>query len=190
MKEFYFESRLSGSGGQGLILAGIILAEAAVLENFNVSQTQSYGPEARGGASRSDVVISNSKIYYPKTTKLDLLLALTQESCDKFFFDLKNEGILIIDSTNVKNIPTSKSFVYPISQYAYEKFNTLLVTNIISLGIIQSLTQIVMEKSIKKAVSNRVPKHTEQLNLKALQFGMDLGKKDKKKVQEICPSIL
>ena len=94
MKEFYFESRLSGSGGQGLILAGIILAEAAVVENFNVSQTQSYGPEARGGASRSDVVISNSKIYYPKTTKLDLLLALTQESCDKFFFDLKNESAI------------------------------------------------------------------------------------------------
>ncbi len=181
MEEFYYEMRLSGSGGQGLILAGIIIAEAAVLDGFNVSQTQSYGPEARGGASRSDVVLSNSVIYYPKTTKLDLLLALTQEACDKYFFALKPEGLLIIDSSNVNNVPTTKAIQYPITMTAREKFGTTLVTNIISLGIIQIFSNVISKKSLKEAVANRVPPHTKKLNLEALELGFNIGEKLKKK---------
>ncbi len=101
-----YEIRLSGSGGQGLILAGKILAEAAAIyEGLNAVQTQSYGPEARGGASKAEVVISDTEIEYPKAIELDLLLSLTQESCMKYSSDLKEGGILIIDSSFVKDPP-------------------------------------------------------------------------------------
>ena len=88
-----YEARLSGSGGQGLILAGKILAEAAAIyENKNATQSQSYGPEARGGASKSEVIISDGDIDFPKATRLDVLLCLTQEACDKYVADLKEDG--------------------------------------------------------------------------------------------------
>ncbi len=185
----YYEIRLSGSGGQGLILAGIILAEAAVLDGFNVAQTQSYGPEARGGASRSDVVISNQKIFYPKTKNLDLLLALNQASCDKYFFDLKSKGILILDTTNISNVPTSLAFAYPISEYARDKFNNPIVANIISLGIIQGLTGIVQKKSMLMAITNRVPAQTHDLNTRAVKFGMELGMKDAARAMDMLNNL-
>ncbi|MFH0931386.1 MAG: 2-oxoacid:acceptor oxidoreductase family protein, partial [Candidatus Zixiibacteriota bacterium] len=101
-----YDIRLSGSGGQGLIFAGTILAESlGVYEDKNVAQTQSYGPEARGGASRSDLVFSSGEIYYPKAIKLDLLLALTQEACDTYYLNLKDDGILLVDSNLVDQPP-------------------------------------------------------------------------------------
>ena len=93
-----FEIRLSGSGGQGLILAGIILAEAAILDGKNAVQSQSYGPEARGGASRAEVIISNANIDYPKITNTDVLLSLTEEALLKYKYDLRDTGIIILDS--------------------------------------------------------------------------------------------
>ncbi len=100
----YQELRLSGSGGQGLILAGIILAEAALHDGKNVVQSQSYGPEARGGgASKSEVIISDAPIYYPKVNKCDILLSLTQKACDKYIDSLKAGGILILDNSVKKN---------------------------------------------------------------------------------------
>lgn len=96
------ELRLSGSGGQGLILAGIILAEAALYDGMNVVQSQSYGPEARGGASKAEVIISKSEINYPKVNKCDILLSLTQIACDKYIDSLKIGGTLIIDNSVVK----------------------------------------------------------------------------------------
>lgn len=189
MVDLYYEIRLSGSGGQGLILAGIIVAEAAVQDGFNVAQTQSYGPEARGGASRSDVVISNQKIYYPKTKNLDILLALTQQSCDKYFFDLKPHGILIVDTTHVSSTPTSKVFSYPISKLACDKFDTSMVANIISLGIIQGLTGLVTEKSMLKAVSGRVPSQTIELNIQAVKFGIELAGIDVPRAKELLNTI-
>ena len=102
-----YEIRLSGSGGQGLILMGIVLAEAiGIFEGKHVAQTQSYGPEARGGSSKSEVIVSDEEIDYPKAMKLDLLLAMNQKSCDEFYLDLKPGGLLIVDSTFVKQIPS------------------------------------------------------------------------------------
>jgi len=112
------ETCLSGSGGQGLILAGIILAEAAgIYDGKEAVQTQSYGPEARGGASRSEVVISNSAIDYPKVIKADILLALTQTACDKYVKNLNKDGILVADSTSVTEVPniSNKIYLFPIS---------------------------------------------------------------------------
>ncbi|MDY6915538.1 MAG: 2-oxoacid:acceptor oxidoreductase family protein [Candidatus Cloacimonadota bacterium] len=137
-KTFKKELRLSGSGGQGLITAGIILAKAAVLDELNVTQTQSYGPESRGGASRADVIISNSEFYYPEATNFDVLMCLTQEACDKYVVSLNAEGILIADSTHIKNIPLleAKVFEFPFTDHAIDKLGTSLPTNIMSLAFL------------------------------------------------------
>ena len=175
-----YELRLSGSGGQGLILAGLILAEAAgIYDNKNVTQIQSYGPEARGGASKSEVVISESEIDYPKVTHPDLLLALTQEACDKYSPDLREEGILIVDSFRVKRVPSPKAFSIPVTQIAKEEVGKELVTNIVALGIITELTGVVSREAVKRAVLDRVPRGTEELNRKALEVGFKIGREKK-----------
>ena len=173
-----YEIRLSGSGGQGLILAGKILAEAAAIyEGLNAVQTQSYGPEARGGASKAEVVISDGEIEYPKAIELDLLLALTQESCLKYSSDLKKGGILIIDSSFVKELPEGDYRIYsaPISEIAIEKVGKAVVTNIVALGILTKISKVISEDSVKKAILARVPKGTEELNMKAFDEGFKAG---------------
>src|SRR5210317_2115900 len=102
----HYEIRLSGAGGQGLILIGKILAEAAAIyDDMNATQSQSYGPEARGGASRSEVIISDEDIDYPKAVNIDLLLALTQESVSKYYGDLKDGGIMLVDEDACQDLP-------------------------------------------------------------------------------------
>jgi 2-oxoglutarate ferredoxin oxidoreductase subunit gamma len=169
-----YDVRLGGSGGQGLILAGKILAEAAAIyDGHNAVQTQSYGPEARGGSSKAEVVIRDGEIDYPKAMDLDLLLALTQESCTKFSCDLKDDGILIVDSENVKDTPDGKFKLYaiPITSIAAKKVGKIVVTNIVALGIITRLAGIVTEDSMRKAILARVPKGTEEVNMKAFDEG-------------------
>jgi len=184
MKE-RLEICLSGSGGQGLILAGIILAEAAgIYDEKEAVQTQSYGPEARGGASRSEVVISEEAIDYPKVIKSDILLALTQTACDKYVKNLNKDGILLADSTLVTELPDipNKTYLFPITETALKKFDTKLVTNIISLGIIVGLTEVVSREAIQKAVCSRVPVKAKEVNKKALLLGFDIAKDLKKKI--------
>ena len=169
------EIRLSGSGGQGMVLAAIILAEAAAIyDGKNATQSQSYGPEARGGSSKSDVVISNGDILYPKATDVDVLLAMTQESFDKYYSDLRPDGLLIIDQEGVQDLPTSKGKVVglPIVRLAKETVGKKVVANIIALGALVELTGVVSEEAIRKAVLARVPKGTEELNTRALEVGM------------------
>jgi 2-oxoglutarate ferredoxin oxidoreductase subunit gamma len=176
-----YEVRFSGAGGQGLILAGIILAEASgIYDGKNVAQTQSYGPEARGGASKSDVVISEGEIDYPKAEHLDLLLALTQESYATYIDSLKPHGILIADSDRVKVDEGKKRDInvvsVPLARVAREHVGRELVTNIVSLGVIAEKTGIVTKDAIEKAVLDRVPKGTEELNKRALQAGYLLAR--------------
>jgi 2-oxoglutarate ferredoxin oxidoreductase subunit gamma len=180
-KDDRYEIRLSGSGGQGLILAGVMLAEAVgVGDGKNAVQTQSYGPEARGGASRSDVVISDGEIYYPKTMKLDLLLALTQEACNKYYGDLKENGILVVDSVMVTQVPTKKYHGFPFMRLAREEIGHVMVANVIALGAIAELTGIVSQESLKKVVLSRAPRGTEDKNQKALELGFSIARKAKK----------
>jgi len=177
---FRFEFRLSGEGGQGLVLAGKILAEAAAIyDDKNATQSQSYGPEARGGASRSEVIISDEEIDYPKAVNIDLLLALTQEACGRYHHDLKDTGILLVDTDAVKEIPTGKFKVYqvPIIETARTEVGKAMVANIVSLGIIAFLMQVVSEEAMESAILSRVPKGTEKLNLKAFKIGLEIGKK-------------
>ncbi|MBD3219043.1 MAG: 2-oxoacid:ferredoxin oxidoreductase subunit gamma [candidate division Zixibacteria bacterium] len=176
-----YEIRLSGSGGQGLILAGVMLAEAMGVEDGkNVVQTQSYGPEARGGASRADVVVSTDTIYYPKPMGLDLLLALTQEACDTYFSDLREHGILIIDSDLVHQPPTPDCFAFPFTQLAKTEIGHVMVANVISLGAIVEITKLSSKDAVKKVVKSRAPVGTEEKNLKALEVGFKIAREKMK----------
>ncbi len=172
-----YELRFSGSGGQGMILAGIVMAEAAAIYDNKVAvQSQSYGPESRGGASKAEVIISDSgTIDYPKATAIDCMLALTQEACTKYHGDIKKDGILLIDSDEVKDIPEGdfKVYSFPIIETARGELGKIIVSNIISLGLIAELTGIVSHGAMEKAVLARVPVAFTELNKKALQIGFD-----------------
>ena len=182
---FRYEIRLSGSGGQGLILMGIILAEAiGIYDGKFVAQTQNYGPEARGGSSKSEVIVSDEEIDYPKAMQLDLLLAMNQKACDEFYPDLKPESLLIVDSTFVTQVPTSKTFQIPFTRIAREKFKREVVANIIALGALTQLSPIISSKAVESAVLARVPKGTEKLNRDALKAGIAAAKRAKKEWME------
>jgi len=173
-----YEIRFCGSGGQGLILAGVIMAEAAAIyEGKNAIQSQSYGPEARGGASKAELIISDGPIDYPKAQSLDAVLALTQEAADKYYKDIKPGGVLIIDSDYVKKPPEGNFRLVkaPFIQTATTKVGKALVANIVALGAMAGITKAVSREALEKAVLARVPPGTEDLNKRALQAGFDLG---------------
>lgn len=172
-----YEIRLSGEGGQGLVLAGAILAEAAgIYEGKHVVYTQSYGPESRGGSCRSDLVSSDEPIDYPLCTQLDLLLALTQKACDKFWPSLKENGLLVVDSTRVTRLPSQAFQLYavPILQTAKQKLGREVVANMVCLGVVAALSGIVSRDSLNRALLARVPKGTEGINQRALEAGFGL----------------
>jgi 2-oxoglutarate ferredoxin oxidoreductase subunit gamma len=172
--------RLSGAGGQGLGLAGKIMAEAAAIyDNKNVVQTQSYGPEARGGSSKTEVVISSREIDHPRASVLDLLLALNQESCDKYFGDLKPDGILIVDSTYVQHVPSPNACCFPFTKMAEDKIGVIQTANIMALGAITIMTGIVPEEAMVSAVKKRVPPQSFEKNDAALRLGFELAKEMK-----------
>ncbi len=179
-----YEIRFSGSGGQGMILAGIIMAEAAAIYGTkNAAQSQSYGPESRGGASKAEVIISDQPIDYPKATSIDCMLAMTQEACDKYHSDIKAGGILLVDSEEVRKIPEGKFRVlsFPIIGTARDELGKTIAANIVSLGMITELTGIVTHEAIEKAVLARVPAAFLDLNKKALQLGFEKAKALKNK---------
>jgi 2-oxoglutarate ferredoxin oxidoreductase subunit gamma len=177
------EIRLSGFGGQGLITAGIILADAAIRERKQAVQSQSYGPEARGGASKAEVIISDTAIDYPKVKEPSVLLAMSQEACDKYLESLRDDGILIIDSYYVKKVPETRARVYslPITELAREKLGKVIVANIVALGATVEITGAVGQGTLEEAVLSRVPGGTEELNRQALAIGFQLGRKQLEK---------
>jgi 2-oxoglutarate ferredoxin oxidoreductase subunit gamma len=167
------EIRLSGSGGQGLILAGIILAEAALKQGKVAVQSQSYGPEARGGASKSEVIISDTEILYPKVNQSDIFLSLTQKSFDTYGNGNKENCSIVIDSS--VEVPEGLNVIkLPILETAKEKVGNVIVANIVSLGAIQAATNIVDRDILEATILGRVPAHVKELNKKAFQAGIDL----------------
>jgi 2-oxoglutarate ferredoxin oxidoreductase subunit gamma len=169
------EIRLAGEGGQGMILAGIILAEAAAIyDQKNAVQTQSYGPESRGGASKAEVIISQAEIDYPEVIAADVLVALSQEACDKYASNLKKDGLLIVDSDKVGRVPVSQALKFPITRMATESTGNAITANVVALGVLVGLTGVVSRQAIEKAVTIRAPKGTEELNLTALNTGFGL----------------
>ena len=166
-----YEVRLGGTGGQGAILAGILLAEAAIRDHMNVTQTQSYGPEARGGASRSEVVISDGEIYYPKVIVADLTLCMSQEACDRYGGQVRPGGLLILDSDHVTRAPTTRAVRVPMTTIAREVTGREIAANVVGLGVLAGLTGIVSREALEAAVRDRAPRGTADLNLKALAAG-------------------
>lgn len=167
---------MGGSGGQGLVLMGLILAEAAgIIDRRQVVQSQLYGPESRGGASRSDVIISDQEIDYPEVEHPDILFVFNQLSAATFCPNLKPGGTLISDSTFVTDLPPTHgpSYRLPITRIAREKLGKEIVANIVALGAITVLTGVVSRESVTRAVLGRVPRGTEEINKRALQAGFE-----------------
>jgi len=166
----------SGSGGQGVITAAIILAEAAALhEGLNAVQSQSYGAEARGGATRSDVIISDSTIDYPKVIQPNLLVCLTQDN--KFYDIIRPGGLLITDTRYVKTQKKvdAQQKEMPIYNSVMEKIGKPIVFNIAMLGALISLIDLVSPESIMKVLEKRIPSDFLDMNRQALDLGLALG---------------
>lgn len=173
---------LSGFGGQGLVLGGIILAEAAVLyQGKQATHTQSYGPEARGGASKSEVIISDEEVNYPEIDCPDIFLAMTQDALNKYGEAVKKESIVILDTEYVTDLSVLKDikriYQFPITEISKRETGKALSANIVALGIIVGLTGVVEKDNLEKAVLKRVPPATKEMNLKALNAGFELAQK-------------
>jgi 2-oxoglutarate ferredoxin oxidoreductase subunit gamma len=166
------EIRLAGEGGQGMILAGIILAEAAAIYDGKLAvQTQSYGPEARGGASKSEVVIAPGEIDHPEVMAADVVVTLSQEAYDKYAASVKPGGLLIVDDEKVRQIHAPEAVKIPISRLAFETTGKAITANTVALGVLVGLTGVVSREAIEKAVTARAPRGTEEMNRQALQAG-------------------
>lgn len=169
------EIRLSGSGGQGLILAGIILAEGAILSNLNAVQSQSYGPEARGGASKSEVILSDKDINFPKVIESDILVSLTQKSFDEYIKYSKKDSIAIVDSSiDTSNINGIKIYKVPILKTADEVIKKSMTANLVTLGVLSGITTEINKENLKFSIEKRVPKGTENININAFEEGRKL----------------
>lgn len=178
------EIRLAGEGGQGMILAGIILAEAAsIYDSKNAAQTQSYGPEARGGASKSEVVISTGEIDHPEVLEADVVVALSQEAYDKYGKNIKPGCLLIVDEDKVAKVGSVDAIKVPVSRMALEITGRTITANTVALGVLVGLTDIVSRKAIEKAVAARAPKGTEEMNRAALEAGFAVADKNKAAVK-------
>ena len=168
-----YEVRLAGTGGQGAILAGILLAEAGLRDAKNVVQTQSYGPEARGGASRAEVVISDGEIHYPKVIQANITLCMSQEACDRYSGQMCKGGLLILDADHVTRAPTTRAVRVPMTTLARDVAGREIVANVVGLGLLAGLTGIVSREALEAAVRDHAPQGTADVNLKALAAGFE-----------------
>ncbi|MCG8568343.1 MAG: 2-oxoacid:acceptor oxidoreductase family protein [Desulfobacterales bacterium] len=169
----------SGSGGQGVITAAIILAKAAVLfEDKNAIQSQSYGAAARGGSTRSDVLISDSDILFPKVTQPNVLVSLTQESYTKFSPIIRPGGLLLVDEkyVTVEKKVDAKHIALPMFDTVMSEIGKPIVFNICMLGALIGITDLVRPESIMKVLETTIPKDFMEMNKKALDLGMEMGK--------------
>ncbi|MGD0146336.1 MAG: 2-oxoacid:acceptor oxidoreductase family protein [Nitrososphaerales archaeon] len=170
------EIRFGGSGGQGVVLAARILGEAAVLDGKNVLQTQAYGAEARGSLTKSEVIISDGKIGFPAVRDLDLLVTMSQEAANSLVKGLKETGRLIVDSSNVTHVPETKAVIYmlPITETTKKKLGNGFYANMVMLGALTRITNVVTSESVEKAICESLAeKHTE-INIKAFREGLQL----------------
>ena len=177
------EIRIGGFGGQGVILAGIILGKAAsIFDNNEAVQTQSYGPEARGGASKCEVVVSDSKIDYPKVESPDIFVAMSNEALVKYIVDLKDEGTLIVDpgTTDIEDVRefidqhNIKVYEAPATKTANDEIGLKIVANIVMVGAITKITGVISENAAIEAIKDSVPAGTEEKNINAFNAGYNL----------------
>ena len=182
MDQSRIEIRFSGFGGQGLLLASIIMAEAMVGEGYQVIQGESHGIEARGGASRGEVIASREEIYDLSVSQPDIFVALSQEACTRYHAQNRKDALVILDSFQVREIPkldTPHVYAFPFTKLLKERLNTVLPANICFLGNLIGLLPLVSVESLRAAVLHRVPKGSEELNLKAFELGLELAREAK-----------
>jgi 2-oxoglutarate ferredoxin oxidoreductase subunit gamma len=169
--------RLAGTGGQGIIKASIILATAVVLDGRRVVQSQSYGPEARGGSCKADVIVSDEDILYPRIDRPNVLLCLSEAAYAKYLPGIADDAVVILnESLSSATNSGSRAYKVPITTIAREKLGAEITSNIVALGVIVGITSMVSEDSIYEAVKDSVPSKVQALNLKALTMGLDEGK--------------
>jgi 2-oxoglutarate ferredoxin oxidoreductase subunit gamma len=169
----------SGSGGQGIITASIVIAEAAVIhEGLNAIQAQAYGPEARGGATRADVIIDEDVINFPKVNQPNVLICLTQEAYDKFSWIIRPGGLLLVDSHYVNTKAKVEARQVSLGMYdaVLEEIGNPIVFNICMLGATVALTGLLKPDSIMEVLKKRVPKEFLDINEKALDIGLHQAK--------------
>ena len=176
--------RFAGFGGQGIVLSSYILGQSATFDGKKALQNQSYGSESRGGECRGDVVISDDEINELEPTRYDVLVAMTQPAYDKFLPSLKPGGTLIIDKDLVasnKKLEPENIVKYSVSatDVAFKKLGRKIVANMIMLGFMNTLLNLVSEKALEKAILKNVPKGTEEMNLKAMRLGIELARLEK-----------
>jgi 2-oxoglutarate ferredoxin oxidoreductase subunit gamma len=174
------EIKITGFGGQGVILAAYIIGKAAAIyDKKNATLTQSFGPEARGGACSAQLVISDRTILYPYVKRPDILVTMSQEAYTKFAPELKEKGLLVIEEDLVKPIEipdTIKMVSIPATRLA-EEIGRKMVLNIVMTGFFAAVTNLVSLPSMQSAVEDSVPKGTEKLNLQAFETGYEYGSK-------------
>ena len=170
------ELRIAGSGGQGVILAAIILAEAALIAGKNVAQTQSYGPEARGGMCKAEVVACDGKVGFFKVRKPTFLLALTQQSLEQYTKGIPASCILMADDSLVMpELPEGMRVIQlPILQTAIEKVGKAFTANIVAVGAVNKVLKLASDEELREAVGKHIPKGTEAINFAALEMGAAL----------------
>lgn len=171
-----YEMRFAGSGGQGVILASVIFAEAAVISGLKAVQSQAYGPEARGGVSKAETILSREMIWYSKVTVPNFLLALTQASLNTYSKTLSEGAVVMIDdSLSIpENLDPTRVISIPILQTAKEKVGKAFTANIVAVGAINKALQLFEEKALMEGVKRHIPVGTEEINKKALSAGADL----------------
>lgn len=170
--------RICGFGGQGVVLAGTILGHAAINDGRWVSGSNSYGAQARGGAARSEVVISNEPIKFPHVIRSDILIALSQSAYDKYSNDVHEEGAIVIyDDLMVRphNLKGAKQIGVPATDTAIGELDSKQVANIVILGASVAITGIVSKESMIRSITETVEERFKELNRKALEVGYRLG---------------
>jgi len=167
---------MAGFGGQGIVLMGVILAEAAgYYENLEIAQTQSYGPEARGGACRAEVVLSDEVIDYTKALNADVFVAMSQPALDRYFPEIDpNHAQVFVDETLVTKVPEQVKHLYrvPATRLAEEKCGNRMVANIIMLGVVAKKTGLISIESLKSTLQERLSPKLREINLSALEVAL------------------
>lgn len=171
-----YEMRFSGSGGQGVILASVIVAEAAVAAGINAVQSQTYGPEARGGVCKGEVILSREQIWYPKVTRPSFLLALTQQSLEQYVPDLAPDAVVMADESLAlpRGLDSARVLSLPILATARDRVGRLMTANIVAVGAIHRALGLFGQEALYEGVRRHIPAGSEELNWRALEAGAAL----------------
>ena len=174
-----FEIIMAGIGGQGLLLGGLILGDAAAIgEKRYAVQIESYAPLARGGSSSSELIISDEEIDYPRIKAADVLIALSKEALVTHKDKVKPDGVILLNSTDVVEYEEDKRVVeMPLTSIALETTGKAFTVSIVALGVVPKLTELLSLNSILSSLSRRAPTGTEALNMKAAEAGFSAAEK-------------